>query len=1274
MNELKDIQPVCDCLGTWLGQIRSHNAVDFFDINRVAENVAATLLNLIYNLELENLNLEKKNFPGIDLGDKKNKIAFQVTSRKDPKKIEEDLKTFAQNYKNIFYNEIRFLILNNEKPHLSKKKYAGIFNEFVPDRDILNDKDLIREIKKIYRQDSPRFERIREFLEKEFGRERVTHVDALKILREGSKKYYKALRGPNGRFRYLNISEILLPGTVNRPIDTMVSINTPTEEEKNLTVLEVLPVLWAMETKHAVIVGDGGMGKTVSLLQWWEQLLGPGKLPEPVPVFIALNEFNQVLEGKREDFIISSVLNNYGGENGEQLTVAQVKKTMKTPLRAGSDFIPSIVLLLDGFNEITVERRELLLELNHLAEQCPGIQIVITSRYDMRGNFNWGHWNLVRLKELEEEKIEAYLQGKGMAVPGQERLRVLLRNPMMLTLYAASCDVQENQQDSRYCCFKDTVETPGELLWNFIEAQVAKLPERVGLDESQTVYYWFLLKFLLPGLGYEMEKAGLFAFTYAQFQEHLDHLCQRFSQDDFLTAFPKIGKNVTKLPLGGCSNVLARHERAGLLNDIFCNELCMLVEEVQTLRFLHQNFRDFFAAVHILNEAEISISKDEIPGIFKERILDYFIHRLLGEIEEEHRSKPYLVKDKGWKININKENRLYKVLDICRGKFRKEVGFSVWNIVTIWKEVRGELSGADLSNLDLSGVLFNGVLCSRFYEGQYLAAVFDCSRIHEKNLFPQGHSGGVRSAVYSPDGKKILSASGDKTIKEWEVGTYKCVKTLVGHSTWVNSAVYSLDGENIISSSGDKTIKKWNAGTGKCVKTFAGHKSDVKIAVYSPNGKKILSASWDKTIKEWDAETGECVKSLAGHSGRVNSVVYSPDGEKIISASDDHTIKEWDVGTGKCMKTLTGHTKEVISAVYNPDGKKILSASFDNTIKEWNAGTGKCVRTLAGHSTWVRSVMYSPDGKNIISASDDKTIKKWDSGTGECVKTLTGHTFCINIAVYSPDGKKILSASEDSTIKEWDVDTGECVKTLNRYYDTVTSAVYRQDGKRILSASSDKIIIEWDVSRRKCLRILTGHSDWVSNAAYSPDGEKILSSSYDHTIKEWDERSGQCVKTLTGHTREVISAVYNPDGNKILSYSFDETIKVWDVRTGECVKTLVGHTSLVENPVYSPDGKKILLVDHKAIKELDAATYKCLKIHKKEDNSIMPGFPPTYNNIKLKTKGNKIFVPGISGKGEWEILNVPGFYVQGCSFQNLEKGSEWSEKGLEILRQYNARL
>jgi hypothetical protein len=173
---------------------------------------------------------------------------------------------------------------------------------------------------------------------------------------------------------------------------------------------------------------------------------------------------------------------------------------------------------------------------------------------------------------------------------------------------------------------------------------------------------------------------------------------------------------------------------------------------------------------------------------------------LVGEIEGEHRCKPYLVKEEGWKIDIDKENRLHRMLDLCRGKFgiREEVGFAVWNIVTIWKEVRGELSGADLSNLDLSGLILNGVICCRFNEDRYLAAVFDDSQIHERNLLPQGHSSDVRSAVYSPDGENILSASGDKTIKKWDAGTGAYVKTMAGHTRHVSSAVYSPDGKKII--------------------------------------------------------------------------------------------------------------------------------------------------------------------------------------------------------------------------------------------------------------------------------------------------------------------------------------------------------------------------------------------------------------------------------------------------------------------------------------------
>jgi hypothetical protein len=505
--------------------------------------------------------------------------------------------------------------------------------------------------------------------------------DTMQVLREGSQTYYDRLRGANGKYRSLNISDILLPGTEKQWFDSHAQID---QNPGGLPTLEVLPSLWKREVKHAVVVGDGGMGKTVSLIHWWEKLLEPTaqRQDKPLPVFIALNEFNHASEEIRSEFILETIRRHYGQD---KVRKDQIEAIMKTPLKEGDEFMPSMVLLLDGFNEISVDNIKLLRKLRELAEQCPGIQVVITSRYDMRGgNFNCSHWNIVKLKKLEEQKVVNYLRDKRMDNPGQERLRELLRNPMMLTLYADSCEVQENHRDSPYYCFKEIVESPGELLWNYIETQVANLPERLGLDEKQVVYYRFLLKYLLPGLGYEMEKQGLFDFSHAQFLESLDRLCQRFAQEDFLDTVPQLDNYLEGLPVGECSGNLERRKRSGRVRDIFCNKLHVLVEGEQVLSFKHQDFRDFFTAVHLLNEAEIGLSKKKIPGVLKERQLDYFVRRFIGEIKGEHYAKPYLVNDKGWEIDINKENRLHRVLDLCRGKFGEEVGYAVWNIVTIW--------------------------------------------------------------------------------------------------------------------------------------------------------------------------------------------------------------------------------------------------------------------------------------------------------------------------------------------------------------------------------------------------------------------------------------------------------------------------------------------------------------------------------------------------------------------------------------------------------------
>ena len=196
---------------------------------------------------------------------------------------------------------------------------------------------------------------------------------------------------------------------------------------------------------------------------------------------------------------------------------------------------------------------------------------------------------------------------------------------------------------------------------------------------------------------------------------------------------------------------------------------------------------------------------------------------------------------------------------------------------------------------------------------------------------------------------------------------------LKGHTDHVRSAAYSPDGREIVSASSDNTIRIWDAVTGECKRVLEGHTSSVNSAAYSPDGREIVSASSDNTIRIWDAVTGECKRVLEGHTSSVNSAAYSPDGREIVSASSDNTIRIWDAVTGECKRVLEGHTSSVNSAAYSPDSREIVSASADKTIKVWNADDSREVYSYSLPSPCY-AASFSPDGRTIAVACDDGNI------------------------------------------------------------------------------------------------------------------------------------------------------------------------------------------------------------------------------------------------------------------------------------------------------------
>ncbi|MEH2293304.1 serine/threonine-protein kinase [Nostoc sp.] len=289
------------------------------------------------------------------------------------------------------------------------------------------------------------------------------------------------------------------------------------------------------------------------------------------------------------------------------------------------------------------------------------------------------------------------------------------------------------------------------------------------------------------------------------------------------------------------------------------------------------------------------------------------------------------------------------------------------------------------------------------------------------------------------------------------------VNSFTGHRDWVSSLAISPNGQTLVSGSGDRSIKIWNLQTGGLKTTLSLHTDAVTSVAISPDGKTLISGSKDGTIKIWNLDNGSLKNTLTGHKDVVNSVAINPDGETLVSGSADKTIKIWNLQTGKLKNTLTGHTKSVWRVAFSPDGKTLVSGSYDNTIKIWNLQPPSLKATLTGHTDLVYSLAITPDGKTLVSGSADKTIKIWNLQTGELKNTLNWHKYGVTSVAISPDGQTLVSGSFDNTIKIWNLQTGELKNTLTGHTDLVYAIAISPDGQTLVSGSKDNTIKMWRV-------------------------------------------------------------------------------------------------------------------------------------------------------------------------------------------------------------------
>jgi WD40 repeat protein/serine/threonine protein kinase len=339
----------------------------------------------------------------------------------------------------------------------------------------------------------------------------------------------------------------------------------------------------------------------------------------------------------------------------------------------------------------------------------------------------------------------------------------------------------------------------------------------------------------------------------------------------------------------------------------------------------------------------------------------------------------------------------------------------------------------------------------------------------------RGHRESVNAVALSPDGRRLVSGSSDRTAKLWELDA-GLPRVVAAHQGWVNRLLFSRDGSRIFSASGDHTVAVWDS-----IKWQRLHSLDDQTWVFdialTPDETLLATAHFGgQHVRLYDTTTWKLVHHWDLAGSNPHCVAISADGSRLAYGTappDDSSetkgiVQVWDLTTGHDLVQFEGHSDRVFDLAFDPTGRTIASVGGHKTsrageVKLWHSDTGRAVRGCNGHTGFVRSVAFSPDGTRLATAGDDGTVRFWDPETGKPIRRVEVSTTRLECLCFSPDGSRLAAGDDHGAVKLLDPATGDEIMILPGSSSSQAMCLaFSPDGHRLLSGSVDRMIRVWD--------------------------------------------------------------------------------------------------------------------------------------------------------------------------------------------------------------------
>lgn len=438
-----------------------------------------------------------------------------------------------------------------------------------------------------------------------------------------------------------------------------------------------------------------------------------------------------------------------------------------------------------------------------------------------------------------------------------------------------------------------------------------------------------------------------------------------------------------------------------------------------------------------------------------------------------------------------------------------------------------------------------------------------------------GHSGPVTGLAVTADGKALVTAGEDKTVRVWDVTSAKQLRAFQGHQTKLTAVAVRPDGKQIASGSEDGGIRVWDLHTSDEHREIKDSKESLWAVAVTTDGKRIAAGGADKKVRVYTNE-GAKLETVLDAGTPVTALAFLPDNNKLLVAGGDKVAKVWDVSAKKSVAELTGHGLAVLAVALSEDGKTAFTGAADNAVRAFDTASGKELWKQATKKA-ATALAVRKGGKQLAVGTADGALAVLDiSGTApKEVLVQPAHVAGVSCAAFNPDGGRLATCGGDGVLKVWSVaETGAPTLLVKFESQAATGAAtgapplsavaFAPDGRFVAAAGSDAVVRVWDIQTKSEVRGLRGHSDWVTAVAFGPEGRFVatVAAEKDNALRVFELPALETGSGVAGHALAVNAVAVSPNGKFAATAGTDQTIKVWDIATGKELATLIGNSDL----------------------------------------------------------------------------------------------------------------